>query len=72
MTNTTSAVEETYEVLNATMYREAGARRGVHFNPECPHSVFTTVERGQKSEPKSKATSTRKCMLENYIVVSGI
>ena len=65
MTNATSAVEETYEVLNATMYREAGARRGVHFNPECPRSVFTTVECGQKSEPKSKATSTRKCMLEN-------
>ena len=26
---------------NATMYREAGARRGVvHFNLECPHSEF--------------------------------
>ena len=32
------------------MYREAGARRGVHFNPECPHSVLTTVERGLKSD----------------------
>ena len=28
---------------NATMYREAGARRGVHFNPECPHSVLPSV-----------------------------
>ena len=26
--------------MNATMYREAGARRGLHFNPECPHSVL--------------------------------
>ena len=33
------------------MYREAGARRGVHYNPECP------VERGLKSEPKNKDTS---------------
>ena len=33
------------------MYREAGARRGVHFNPERPHSVLNTVERGLKSEP---------------------
>ena len=49
---------------NATMYREAGARRGVHFNPECPHSVLPTVERGLKSEPKNKDTSTQ-CMLEN-------
>ena len=38
---------------NATMYREAGARRGVHFNPECPHSVLPTVERGLKSESKN-------------------
>ena len=51
-------------VTNATMYREAGARRGVHFNPECPHSVLPTVERGLKSEPKNKDTSTQ-CMLEN-------
>ena len=28
---------------NATMCREAGARRGVHFNPECSHSVLPTV-----------------------------
>ena len=36
-----------YEIsLNATMYREAGARHGVYFNPECLHSVVTTVERG--------------------------
>ena len=26
-----------------TAYREAGARRGVYFNPECPHSVLPTV-----------------------------
>ena len=50
--------------MNATMYREAGARRGVHFNPECPHSVLPTVERGLKGEPKDKDTSTQ-CMLEN-------
>ena len=50
--------------LNATMYREAGVRRGIHFNPECPHSVLPTVERGLKSEPKNKSTSTH-CMLEN-------
>ena len=37
------------------MYREAGARRGVQFNPECPHSVLPTVERGQRREPKNKA-----------------
>ena len=50
--------------MNATMYREAGARRGVHFNPECPHSVLPTVGRGLKSEPKNKDTSIQ-CMLEN-------
>ena len=47
------------------MYREAGARRSVQFNPECPHSVLPTVERGLRSEPKN--TSTRKCMLENQL-----
>ena len=52
-------------IKEATMYREASARRGVHFNPECPRSVLTIVERGLKSELKDKATSTRKCMLEN-------
>ena len=26
--------------LNATMYREAGARRRAYFNPKCPHSVL--------------------------------
>ena len=39
-------------------YREEGARRGVHFNPKCPHSVLPTVDRGLKSEPKNKDTST--------------
>ena len=55
-------------VLNATMYREAGARRGIYFNPECPHSVLTTVECGLKAgqaQSKNKAISTRKYMLEN-------
>ena len=37
---------------NATMYREAGARRREYFNPEYPHSVLTQVERGLR--PKSK------------------
>ena len=48
------------------MHREAGARRGVHFNPECLHSILNTVWCGLKSEPKNKARSTRKCMLENW------
>ena len=52
--------------MNATMYREAGARCGVHFNLERPHSVLPTVERGLKSEPKNKDTST-KFMLENKL-----
>ena len=32
-------IERVTSRKNATMYREAGARRGVHFNPECPLSV---------------------------------
>ena len=30
-----------YYQMNATMYLEAGERRGVQFNPECPHSRYT-------------------------------
>jgi len=40
------------------MYREAAAGCGVYFNPECPHSVLTTVERGLKS--KSRASSAQE------------
>jgi len=58
------------------MYRKAGVRRGVYFNPEYPHSVLTTVERGlvqflskfnNPGKPKNKAISTHKCMLENRL-----
>ena len=44
---------------NATMYREAG----VYFNPECPHSALTIVDRGHGlqnffvSSPNSRASS---------------
>ena len=47
--------------------RSRRARRGLQFNPECPHSVLPTVERGLRSELNNKATSTRKCMLENHL-----
>ena len=58
--------------MNATMYREAGARRCAHFNPELPRSV---LERGliQLSFPSSKnwvsvrtRLSPHKCMVENW------
>ena len=41
--------------MNATMYREPGARRGVYFNPECPYSVLTTVERGVKRKRRASS-----------------
>ena len=40
--------------LNATMYREAGARRCAHFNPECPYSVLS-VESSYSTEVRFKA-----------------
>ena len=40
------------KLSNATMYREAGARRGVHFNPECPHSVRPTVRAWTRVSPR--------------------
>ena len=53
--------------MPCTMQPEAGARRGVYFNTEC-YSLLTTVEsRPVWGDPKNKAKSTRKCMLESWL-----
>ena len=60
------------------MYREAGTRRSVYFNPKCPHSVLTTQSSVDSSSCSSKsrvnkAISAHKCklMLENWDQTMG-
>ena len=57
--------------MNATMYREAGERCGVYFNPKCLHSVLTTQSSVDSSSLVQKARQAqeqgRKCMLENWL-----
>ena len=54
------------------MYRKAGVRPGVYFNPTFSSRAWTRPGFGPKSvkkpgEPKNKAISTHKCMLENWL-----
>ena len=57
--------------MNATMYREAGARCGVYFNPKCLHSALTTQSSVDSSSLVQKAGQAQeqghKCMLENWL-----
>ena len=60
---------------NATMYREAGARRGVYFNPDasiqCSQQLSVDSSsfgpKFKKLDKPNKAVSTRKCILENWL-----
>ena len=52
------------------MYREAGERRGVYFNPECPNSILTTTAEHRLKSKSRVSTAQERIEYVDPLIVS--